>query len=263
MGTGIEQRPWTPTVRRGKIAAETSSPGPACVQLPTLVGKKVPDSKKPGAPAFTFGQKHRSNFDSIGPGPAQYDVSGLGMKGKATPPAASLRSRPKDKTLFRTPAPGEYDVDRSAKAVVDATPKYSFGQKPPNEKPNLTPAPNVYKIPTVLGVSKEGPIRSAPAFTMAGRQKPRLIPSLLLPGPGAYDGEYSVMKYKPPMYTMRGKFKYPSDEHNKPGPGAHCPEKYQLYRTSPAPSFSIHHSPFLGQRRAYIIPHLNRVCLVP
>ena len=40
MGTGIEQRPWTPTVRRGKIAAETSSPGPACVQLPTLVGMK-------------------------------------------------------------------------------------------------------------------------------------------------------------------------------------------------------------------------------
>lgn len=89
----------------------------------------------------------------------------------------------------------------------------------------LPTAPNVYKIPTVLGISKEGPIRSAPAFTMAGRQKPRLIPALLLPGPGAYDAEYSVMKYKPPMYTMRGKFKYPSDEHNKPGPGAHCPEK--------------------------------------
>lgn len=39
MGAGFEQRPWTPTVRRGKIAAESSSPGPACVQLPSLLGK--------------------------------------------------------------------------------------------------------------------------------------------------------------------------------------------------------------------------------
>lgn len=39
MGAGFEQRPWTPTVRRGRIAAEAASPGPACVQLPNLVGK--------------------------------------------------------------------------------------------------------------------------------------------------------------------------------------------------------------------------------
>lgn len=36
---GFEQRPWTPTKRRGPIAAEMSSPGPACVQLPQLLGK--------------------------------------------------------------------------------------------------------------------------------------------------------------------------------------------------------------------------------
>lgn len=35
---GFEQRPWTPTKRRGPIAAEHSSPGPACVQLPNLIG---------------------------------------------------------------------------------------------------------------------------------------------------------------------------------------------------------------------------------
>jgi len=36
---GMTQRPWTPTKRRGPIAAEYSSPGPACVTLPSLVGK--------------------------------------------------------------------------------------------------------------------------------------------------------------------------------------------------------------------------------
>lgn len=36
---GMTQRPWTPTKRRGPIAAEYSSPGPACVTLPPLIGK--------------------------------------------------------------------------------------------------------------------------------------------------------------------------------------------------------------------------------
>lgn len=36
---GMTQRSWTPTKRRGPIAAEYSSPGPACVTLPPLIGK--------------------------------------------------------------------------------------------------------------------------------------------------------------------------------------------------------------------------------
>jgi hypothetical protein len=36
---GFEQKPWTPTKRRGPIAAEHSSPGPAYT-LPQLLGKK-------------------------------------------------------------------------------------------------------------------------------------------------------------------------------------------------------------------------------
>lgn len=36
---GLKQSQWTPTKRRGPIAAEFSGPGPAAVALPTLVGK--------------------------------------------------------------------------------------------------------------------------------------------------------------------------------------------------------------------------------
>lgn len=39
MGAGFEQRPWTPTVRRGPIAAEMKSPAPNSVDLPPLLGK--------------------------------------------------------------------------------------------------------------------------------------------------------------------------------------------------------------------------------
>lgn len=35
----IEQKPWEPTKRRGPIQAEMQSPGPALVQLPSLLGK--------------------------------------------------------------------------------------------------------------------------------------------------------------------------------------------------------------------------------
>ncbi|XP_033217788.1 outer dense fiber protein 3B-like isoform X1 [Belonocnema kinseyi] len=54
---GLTQRPWTPTKRRGPIAAEFNSPGPACVTLPPLLGKTVPDSKRGRAPAFSFGSR--------------------------------------------------------------------------------------------------------------------------------------------------------------------------------------------------------------
>lgn len=40
MGAGFEQRPWTPTVRRGPIAAELKSPASNSVELPPLLGKQ-------------------------------------------------------------------------------------------------------------------------------------------------------------------------------------------------------------------------------
>ncbi len=38
MGGHVAQRPWTPTKRRGPIAAEFTGPGPAWVTLPSLIG---------------------------------------------------------------------------------------------------------------------------------------------------------------------------------------------------------------------------------
>lgn len=92
----------------------------------------------------------------------------------------------------------------------------------------LITAPNIYKMPNVLGISKDGSVRSAPSYTMAGRQKPTPLPHLQMPGPGYYDAEYTIIKRKPPMYSMGGKYKTPSDNNMKPGPGAHCPEKVNI-----------------------------------
>ncbi|KAJ1529597.1 hypothetical protein ONE63_006366 [Megalurothrips usitatus] len=136
---GLKQRPWTPTKRRGPIAAEHQSPGPACVSLPTLIGTVAPDSKRERAPAFSFGSRHGAKNDSPGPGPGQYNVTGLSAKGKDSPPSATLHSRPKDCNPDATPAPGDYNPD-----LHDTSPKYTFGLKVQHDKPSSTPAPNTY-----------------------------------------------------------------------------------------------------------------------
>ncbi|XP_033154220.1 outer dense fiber protein 3-like [Drosophila mauritiana] len=104
-----------------------------------------------------------------------------------------------------------------------------------------------------MGSSKEGKIRSAPAYTITGREKPPLIPVMIFPGPGYYDGEYTVVKPKPPVFSMRGKYKMGSED-SKPGPGAHCPEKYWEKRSPPAISFGILHSPYIKKPMPVNVP---------
>ncbi|KAM8717159.1 hypothetical protein ACLKA7_003945 [Drosophila subpalustris] len=96
---------------------------------------------------------------------------------------------------------------------------------------------------------------------MAGREKDSLIPTLVLPGPGYYDGEYTAVKPKPPVYSMRGKYKMVTDD-NKPGPGAHCPEKYWEKRSTPSISFGIIHSQFCGKQGQYLLPERYTRCLL-
>nr|CAD7394203.1 unnamed protein product [Timema cristinae] len=219
---GITQQPWTPTKRRGPIAAEYSSPGPACVTLQSSIGgSTVPDSKKGRAPAFSFGSRHSSKNDSPGPGP-KYNITGLSSKGKDSPPAATLHSRPKDHHVDNTPAPGDYSPEKT----VDHSPKYTFGLKTQTDKPSTTPAPNVYNIPGVLGQTREGNKKQAPSFTISGRQKEHLDDRVLTPGPGTYDSAKSEFtKSRSPAYSISSRYQLPSDSTQKPGPGAHYPEK--------------------------------------
>lgn len=45
--------------------------------------KKICESAKPTASSFSFGKRHTHNskYSTDGPGPAEYDISGLGIKG--------------------------------------------------------------------------------------------------------------------------------------------------------------------------------------
>ncbi|XP_058451056.1 outer dense fiber protein 3-like [Malaya genurostris] len=123
----------------------------------------------------------------------------------------------------------------------------------------VSEAPNEYHIPDVLGSSKEGPIRSAPAYTITGRQKARLPQCITFPGPGHYDSKVDPLVKKAPMFSMATRFRLPTDETMKPGPAAHHPEKgYDIYRTAPAPSFSIRHTPFLAHKTPRLATAVKR-----
>lgn len=83
-----------------------------------------------------------------------------------------------------------------------------------------------------MGSSKEGKIRSAPAYTIIGRQKKPEPQVVKFPGPGAYDGRYEVILRKPPQFTMGERLAISKSENKEtvPGPAAHFPEK--VYRIS-------------------------------
>ncbi|XP_055589425.1 outer dense fiber protein 3-like [Uranotaenia lowii] len=123
----------------------------------------------------------------------------------------------------------------------------------------MAKTPNEYHIPEVLGSSKEGQIRSAPAYTITGRQKPRLPECITFPGPGHYDAKIDPLVKKAPMFSMATRFKVPTDEAMKPGPAAHHPEKgYYMHRSVPAPTFGVRHSQYLGYKNIRLAENIRK-----
>lgn len=87
----------------------------------------------------------------------------------------------------------------------------------------LRPAPNAYSLPPALGTGL------APAFSISGRGKSPIDERVLNPGPGAYEsGNQDKYKARSPSYSISSRTNIPTDQTQKPGPGAHSPEKVRL-----------------------------------
>eukprot|EP00092_Neocalanus_flemingeri_P049666 GFUD01057164.1.p1 GENE.GFUD01057164.1~~GFUD01057164.1.p1 ORF type:complete len:114 (-),score=28.29 GFUD01057164.1:88-393(-) len=75
----------TPHKRRGPIAAEFQSPGPAAFNLPGLIGNGcLNESSKAAAPAFTFAGKHEQKVKNFAPSPNTYNTAGLTARGESS-----------------------------------------------------------------------------------------------------------------------------------------------------------------------------------
>lgn len=87
-------------------------------------------------------------------------------------------------------------------------------------------APNVYNIPHLVGDRK-----SAPSYTISGRNKDVIDERVKNPGPGQYNYvNPESYKQHSPAYTIGGRFLLPSDTTQIPGPGVYRPEKVRQFK---------------------------------
>jgi hypothetical protein len=107
---GGQSGSWTPTKRRGPIAAEFQGPGPAAIGLPSLFGNiNIKESSKQRAPAYTFGNRQERKHESSTPAPNAYNTSRLNPRGKDAKEGITMGNKQKDPKPFNNPAPGQYE----------------------------------------------------------------------------------------------------------------------------------------------------------
>ncbi|XP_013787628.1 outer dense fiber protein 3-like [Limulus polyphemus] len=192
----VLQRPWTPTKRRGPIAAEHIGPGPAYISLPSTFGLGSGDTSYSKSPSYTFGSKVEARRKNFTPGPGSYDIAGISEKGKETVPAPSISGRMKDPDKFITPAPGAYTPEQSVKTFQNGSPSYSFGVKLKDQKKDNYPAPNTYNV---NGEDVSYP--HSPSYSMGAKLNHERINNT--PGPGAFSPEkVRVASQQAPAYSF-------------------------------------------------------------
>jgi len=233
---GGQSGSWTPTKRRGPIAAEFQGPGPAALTLPSLFGNPaVKESNKSRAPAFTFGSRHEKKVSASAPAPNAYNTSGLNPRGKDEPKAPTMHIKPKDPKSFVTPSPGAYNPDLADKDIKPSAAKYSFGIKPKEGKAVAGPAPNAYSLAKV---------KDTPSYSLGSR--PKEAKKYVTPAPGAYEScDTNQYKDKSPAFSLSLRYPVPSDTTLKPGPGAYTPEKTNTKTNQPLYSFGTRHSKYM------------------
>lgn len=150
--------------------------------------------------------------------------------------------------IFKTPSPGAYSPEKVHPQGERHAPQYSMSNRTRYRRHDNNPAPNKYCLPPVLG-SRQANMQSSYSYSMTGRSN---IGSYLedlakCPGPGQYNGTGpDLYKTKAPLYTLRSRNYMPGDSTQKPGPGAHCPERVNINKPMmPKHSLGIRHSEFV------------------
>jgi hypothetical protein len=182
MGGHIQQRPWTPTKRRGPIAAEFSSPGPASVALPGLIGKA-------SAPSASLHYRHAEPKAFVTPAPGAYNSEPAEKKMLDHSPKYSFGTKTEKKVKSNTPAPNAYNMPavlgQCPEGTMHKAPSYSIaGRQKDSVDPRVAnPGPGKYDAANMDAMKAK-----APAFSLSTRTQ---LPSddTKKPGPGAYSAE--------------------------------------------------------------------------
>ncbi|GCC37903.1 hypothetical protein chiPu_0016412 [Chiloscyllium punctatum] len=224
-------------------------PGPGTYGLPPAIGFVGHDYTKHTNPAYTFGKKHSSALYEVNcsPGPQYYVDPKITRFGRSGTPAFSILGRVKISDVSRklgTPGPGTYNPEAAPHLNEHRSPAYSIGSRTEYRKLDVVPAPNRYTLPSLLG-PKVPTKPSSASFSVTGRTKRNDLSKT--PGPGRYNRtDPNIYKRKLPSYSMLGRYDLPTYYTQKPGPGAHSPEKVTVNKPRP-PAFSmgLRHSEFV------------------
>ncbi|KAJ8968728.1 hypothetical protein NQ317_005249 [Molorchus minor] len=187
-------------------------PGPGKYLLPPLTGYRDHDCSRFRNPQYSIGMRAAGLRKANIPGP-QYDVRNMTPYGKVSPPAYSLKVRPKPLTAFKVPGPGTY---KNELVPGRKGPAYSITFRHPPIKGMQTPGPNVYQLPTTIG-PKVPDIHANPGYSLS--YKHYLNPKNVSPGPAKYGGtNTNVYKYRSPNYTVSPRVFPPGCKMAGPGP---------------------------------------------
>nr|XP_046250081.1 outer dense fiber protein 3-B [Scatophagus argus] len=239
---------WRPHKPRGPIAALYGNPGPK-YPLPGLLGASKHDPTKYKAPMFSFGTRHNHSNSDCSPGPRYLIPSNITRAGQGGTPAFSLHSRTKEPGSFQGPGPCKYSPEHSGKLIFRTAPAFSLSGRIKERSSGQMPGPSSYTLPPVLG-SKTVMTPAAPSYSLCGRSKSGSFHEDLkkTPGPAAYKVvDPCIYQKKPPQYSMKGRNFVPGENTQKPGPGAHSPERVILTRPkAPSFTFGLRHSQYIS-----------------
>lgn len=224
-------------VARPMIAAVERGPGAGKYQ-PNM----APTWKK--ASAYSFGDRPKFDISKIddSPGPKYAVDETLTTKGAVRNPKFSLSGRHKDAIPFNTPGPGSYQIEKCAVPGERRSSAFVMGMRTRYKKHDQTPAPSQYSLPATLGSKlTTSNMKGSRAFGFNSKPKKGGYDEDLgkTPGPSNYAlHDDNKTRKKQPHMSISSRTYIPGDPTQKPGPGAHSPEKVVIHKPK-GPAFAI------------------------
>uniref|UniRef100_A0A182NS40 Outer dense fiber protein 3 n=1 Tax=Anopheles dirus TaxID=7168 RepID=A0A182NS40_9DIPT len=229
------------------MSQKNKGPGPAAYSLPREVGYEHHDPRKDRKPMYTMQRRGSTRFETIGPGPANYDLKQITRVGAPRDPKYSLAKRIKERNPDLMPGPGAHNNHLVPTMKCKRPPLYSFGQRIDVQNKEMIPAPNRYDGKVYMVRTK------APCYSM--RQQTKEINASEGPGPATYKPiSRDVTHKRAPNYSVRAASKTLEDRSPYPGPNRYGLMNLRVDTTAPCYSFGIKHPDW---KQPMIIPGDN------
>ncbi|XP_053670443.1 outer dense fiber protein 3-like protein 2 [Anopheles nili] len=216
------------------MSQKNRGPGPAAYMLPTEVGYNQHDPRKDRKPMYTMRPPAKLNYQTLGPGPATYDLKKQTRIGGPRDPIYSLAARLKEMKQEQIPGPGAHNNHIVPTMKCKRPPMYSFGQRLDVANKDVSPAANRYDGLVYMIRPK------APCYSMRGPTKQ--IHALEGPGPAGYGPtSRNVTHKRSPNYSLRGGHPCFTERTPHPGPNRYGLMNLRMDTTAPNYSFGIKH----------------------